>query len=216
MARYGSPFGSTLRPQLPGPIETDAMFEVPGSRWAAVADEAERDGLMVVTDAKYGFGCMDGLLHVSLLRSAMITQPTPGPAPRGKPAPTYSDLGRHTIRLAIGRFNIDAPHEAQPAVLAETLFNPPIAYTGRPVSAGLEAVNAGPSLVPAWAKPIDKERWALRLHETLGHEGVCKVAASAVEQSVLDLNDVPQRKVTRRGVRVKPYQIVSLGLTRTQ
>ena len=55
-ARYGGPFGSVLRPQSPGPLSHDAAFEVPGSRWAAVADDTESEGLLVVTEAKYGFG----------------------------------------------------------------------------------------------------------------------------------------------------------------
>jgi alpha-mannosidase len=219
-ARYGSPFGSTQRPQLPGPIENDAMFEAPASRWAAVADDTGGDGLALVTEAKYGFGCMNGLLHVSLLRTAMITQPTQGPPRRTMKGrrgalPTYSDLGRHKIQLAIGRYSTDAPREEQPAAWAETLFNQPIAYTGRPVSAGLRGIDAAPGLIPAWAKPLTNKRWVLRLHETLGQRGTCKIdTASTKELSRLDLNDESQGKVTRRGLRIEPYQIVSVGLSR--
>ena len=72
-ARYGAPFGSALRPQFGNTIGDDARFEVPASRWACIADETESDGLMVITEAKYGFGCRDGLLHLSLVRSAYVT-----------------------------------------------------------------------------------------------------------------------------------------------
>ena len=216
-ARYGSPFGSTLRSQLPGPLEIDAMFEVPASRWAAVADDAETDGLAVVTEAKYGFGCLDGLLHVSLLRSAKITEPMPGPALRqtgdGEP-PDFSDLGKHTVRLAVGRYYSDAPRDEQPAALAETLYNPPIAYTGRPVSAGLRGLDAGPGVTPAWAKPIGKDRWVLRLHETLGRNANCKINGTTKELSRMDLNNTVVSTVPRRGLRVKPYEIVSVGVDR--
>lgn len=219
-ARYGSPFGSTLRSQLPGPIENDAMFEAPASRWAAVTDDTESDGLALIAEAKYGFGCMDGLLHLSLLRSARITQPPQGPPRRPIKGhrgamPEFSDLGHHKIRLAVGRYAAESPRDEQPAAWAETLFNPPITYTGRSVSAGLQGIDAEPGLIPAWAKPIAKDRWALRLHETLGRSGICKIDAPATgEMSRLNLNDESEGRITRRGLRVKPYQIVSVGLTR--
>ena len=219
MARYGSPFGSTLRAQTPGPLEHDAMFEVPASRWAAVTNDTETDGLALATESKYGFGCMDGLLHVSLLRSAKITLPVTGPPLRNasgknKP-PTYSDLGQHTIRLAIGRYTADAPIAEQPAALADALFTQPINYTGKPVSAGLNRIDAGPGLVPAWAKPIAKNRWALRLHETLGQAADCNIdTVSGGGLDRLDLNDATETKLRGKNINIKPYQIVSVGVHR--
>jgi alpha-mannosidase len=64
---------------------------------------------MVVTEAKYGVSCRDGNLGVTLLR----TQPHVGyedharayPAHLSRlpqPATKYTDLGRHTIELAVG------------------------------------------------------------------------------------------------------------------
>lgn len=214
-ARYGAPFGSTLRAQLPGPLEADAMFEAPGSRWAAVADDGESDGLAIVSEAKYGFGCMDGLLHVSLLRSALVTRPIQGPprrAVKGGDVPTYSDLGRHTIRLAVGRFSRQAPSEEQPPAWAETLFNPPLEYVGRPVSAGLGSLSFDAGVVPAWAKPIDKGRWVLRLHETLGRAGVCRLDPADAALTRLDLNDQALGHIKRGRVDVKPYELVSVGV----
>lgn len=217
-ARFGAPFGGTTRPQSPGPIENDAMFEVPASRWAVVCDDGGSEGLTLVTESKYGFGCADGLLHVSLLRSAKITQPVPGAPRRGDKrgaAPRYSDLGRHDVRLALGRFRADAPLQEQPAALAETLFNPPIVYTGRPVSAGLAGFEAGPGLVASWAKPLSAKRWVLRLHETLGQNAVCRVDADKLwKLSRLDLRDQATGNVTRNRVHVKPYQILSLAFSR--
>ncbi|GAB4109815.1 MAG: hypothetical protein Kow00105_18570 [Phycisphaeraceae bacterium] len=217
-ARYGAPFASTTRPQLPGPIETDAMFEAPASRWAAVSDDHESDGLTIVTEAKYGYGCINGLLHVSLLRSARVTEPVSGaprrPMPDGSEIPAYSDLGRHRIRLAVGRYASTLSCEDQPAVLADTLFNPPIEYTGRPMSAGLEHVESGPGLVPAWAKPLGRGHWVLRLHETLGVETNCRLRATDAEIEKLNLQDEVVARVSGRGIRVKPYQIVSVGIRR--
>ncbi len=220
MARYGSPFGSTLRSQLSGTIETDAMYEAPASRWAAVTNDTETDGLSLISESKYGFGCMNGLLHLSLLRSAKITQPVTGPPRRRAKGqrgdvPIYSDLGKHTIHLAVGRYDCNRPVEQQPAALAETLFNQPFTYTGKPISAGLRTIVTGPGVVPAWAKPIKPGLWSLRLHEILGRAERCKVQThEAAALTRLDLNDKQQTRVTSRGLTVKPYQIVSVGITR--
>ncbi|MBL4576420.1 MAG: alpha-mannosidase, partial [Opitutaceae bacterium] len=73
-ARYGNPFGSILRSQQPGELHNEAKFEVSGSRYAMVFDETEDKGLYIVTESKYGFGSASGLLHLSLLRGAMITE----------------------------------------------------------------------------------------------------------------------------------------------
>src|SRR5690606_22259918 len=59
-ARCGAPFGSTLRPQLATAPQVDGMWEWPMSRWATVSDDGERNGLFVVTEAKYGLSCGDG------------------------------------------------------------------------------------------------------------------------------------------------------------
>ena len=182
-ARFGAPYGSTLRPQLSGSLATDAMFEVPGSRWAAVSDDTERDGVMLITESKYGFGCLDGLLHVSLLRSCKVTPPNRGGGNYAiqSTGPDLADIGRHTIRLALGRFSAGLPREENPAALADALYTPAIPYTGRPRDAGLLSVEGGPSLVPAWAKPLGPEmhggptRWVLRLHETLGRRGTARL-----------------------------------------
>ena len=48
---------------------------MPASRWAAVADETEHEGLFVVTEASYGFSCRDGELGLSLVRSAAVLGP---------------------------------------------------------------------------------------------------------------------------------------------
>ncbi|MEM6459537.1 MAG: glycoside hydrolase family 38 C-terminal domain-containing protein [Planctomycetota bacterium] len=180
-ARYGAPFGSAPRPQLPGGLAADAAFEVPGSRWAAVADDTEADGLMLVTRDKYGFGSHDGTLHLSVVRSAKVT-----PANRGATVDTleaapdadFSDLGRHRVRLALGRYTADAPRSEQPAVLADTLFTEPIEVEAKPTDALLPTMSDTPaSLVPAWVKPTG-DGCLLRLHETLGRRGRLRLDAA--------------------------------------
>jgi hypothetical protein len=57
------------------------MFGVPGSRWAVVADDSERDGLMLIKESRYEFGCINGMLHVSLVRSPKVTLTIGGVVP---------------------------------------------------------------------------------------------------------------------------------------
>ncbi|MEK7412796.1 MAG: glycoside hydrolase family 38 C-terminal domain-containing protein, partial [Planctomycetota bacterium] len=51
-ARFGLPFGSIARSQLPGIEKDEAAWEVPGSRWAAVGDDAGH-GLAICAEAKF-------------------------------------------------------------------------------------------------------------------------------------------------------------------
>ncbi len=190
-ARYGAPFGSVLRSQTPGELSDEAKWEVPASRWAAVTDETEGDGLFVVTEAKYGFACRDGVLGLSLVRSATITcesgeahaRQSHPPSLRRTQAPSrFSDMGKHHIALALGRHDAGAPREEQASAVADGLFTAPVAYRGAAVDAGLLGIEGGDTLQPTWAKPADVVTgkgggraglgaWVLRLNETLGRRG---------------------------------------------
>lgn len=223
-ARFGAPYGSVLRPQTRGPLANEAMFEVPGSRWAAVADDTERDGFMIVTEAKYGFGCCDGLLHFSLIRSPLLTGH--GGNDEGNDSAnageTCSDLGQHSIRFAVGRYDADAPRDELPAMLADTLFTPAIRVATTPGSTGLMSITGGASLIPAWCKPADaaNDGYTLRLHETLGRRGqtILELAPGLVAKPVDLKGDDVDHTTTADGDRVlidfKPYQIISLRIRR--
>jgi len=223
MARFGAPFGSVLRSQMPGESKDEAMWEVPGSRWAAVTDDAGAEGLWVATEAKYGFRARNGTLDVTLLRSPVHTG-APGEshhwmypdAMRGAyPKAGHIDLGVHHIRLALGAFYPLAPREEQPAALAESLFAEPVAYSGAPVTGPLLALEGGESLVPAWAKPADEGAgWVLRLHETLGREGETRVrlAAGWTCERVNALEQVIGGETLNGTVRFGAYDLVSLRL----
>lgn len=220
MARFGGPFGSVLRAQVRGRPEDEAQWEVPASRWALVADDGEREGLMVVTEARYGFACRSGVLDVSLLRSALVTgenrkfQRALPSALREHRGPRFSDLGPQTIELALGRFDGAASRAEMPAMLAETLFAPPVPCRGPARSAGLLGLEGGESLVPAWAKPLAQERWLLRCHETMGRRG-STVVRLAPDWRVrrADADEKPVGPPVK-AVGFAPYEIVSLVVER--
>ncbi len=182
-ARFGAPFGSVRRPQLGGNLSAEAMWEVPASRWAQVSDDSESEGFFMATEAKFGFSCRDGALGLSLVRSAKIPSEDRGHFPGSHPEPIrrtlsphlVSDIGRHRIEIAIGRFDPAAPREEHPAALAEILFTPMLEYRGPARECGLLGLSGGDSLQPVWAIPVAKDRWILRLHETLGRSGTAKL-----------------------------------------
>lgn len=213
-ARYGAPFGSVLRGQWSGYPREEAQWEVPGSRWMAVCDDAQSEGLAILTEAKYGFTTRDGAVGVSLLRSALVTEANDHPKIRVTPdRPVHSDLGKHTIELALSRYSPGLPAHEQPAALADVLFTPCVPYAGEAVSAGLERVDGVPSAVPAWAEPVEGG-WVLRLHETLGRRGAVKLGLSAgAKAEPVDLLGRPQGDA-KTPLAVAPYQVRSIKIAR--
>jgi alpha-mannosidase len=224
-ARYGAPFGSVTRPQQPGSLADEAMWEVPASRWAAVCDEGELNGLMIVTEAKYGFTCRDGSMGVSLIRSAKITceeHKDTGAFPvslrRTMRESQYSDVGEHHIRLAIGRYNAAAQRGEQPAALADALYTQNIPYQGGPRDCGFLGLYGGETLHATWAKPLAKGRWILRLNETLGHRGVARLALmdgwTARRANLLD--EVAEEAEIISEVPFRPYELITLQIERNE
>ncbi|MCF7688028.1 MAG: alpha-mannosidase [Cephaloticoccus sp.] len=225
--RCGTPFGSVLRPQLATNREVEAMWEWPMSRWATVTDEGERTGLFVLTAAKYGLNCREGNLGLTLLRTPQQVgfeehaKAYPAHLSRlPKPANTHTDLGRHTIELALGHYNLTAPRAEQPAALAETLFTPPVAYRGKPVAAAFPGLEGGDTLIPHWAQPESRDggqqSWVLRLHEVSGQRGQARLKlAPGWRAQKINLHgaalDAPLRGTT---LAFAPYDIISLRLTR--
>jgi len=220
-ARFGAPFGSTLRPQKQGPLANDAMFESPGSRWAAVSDDTEAEGLMLVTEAKYGFGCSNGLLHLSLIRSPLHTghRGEEGGNASANTGQECSDLGKHTIHFAVGLYSAQSPREYLPAMLADTLYAPAIHTKAVPTNTGMLRLEGGDSLIPAWCKPqpsdSSESSYILRLHETLGRRGTAKLHLShGFKSKAVDLNNhlIKELPENHEGFEIdfEPYQIISV------
>jgi alpha-mannosidase len=199
---------------------------VPGSRWAAIGHDGERDGLWIATEAKYGFSARDGVLGLSVLRSPLMTgfESRGVASPRGlcrTPATSeFSDQGPALIRLAVGRHDIAAPQAEQPAVLADTLFTRPLSYVGAAVAApsGFAGLEGGSTLIPAWALPAGSNgSWILRLHEVAGQAGEAQLRLGVGWRArPVDLLQRPLgRSLGPDGrVRFRPYQIVSLLIAR--
>lgn len=208
-ARFGLPFGAIARPQLPGTEKDEAAWEVPGSRWAAVGDDAGH-GLAMCSEAKFGFSCREGDLGLSLLRSP--THPDP-----------EADQGAHRLRLAVGRHRAhDDGVLLATAASADALFVPAVVARGGKAPQAPATWRDTGSLVPSWALPSRTgPGFVLRAHETNGEAGTAILELSEPAQAVELVNLLEQRigsvrklGKTRFAVSYKPYQIVSVLVRR--
>ncbi|MDD5677533.1 MAG: glycoside hydrolase family 38 C-terminal domain-containing protein [Kiritimatiellae bacterium] len=192
-ARFGGPLNSVLRPQAPGSHADEAKWETPASRWAAALDGAGTAGAAIVTEAKYGFSCREGVLGLTLLRSPKDQDP-------------YADMGRHIIRFALGKHFISgfADGRDNTAAAAETLFAPIIIYTGKPVPAPCSVAHGG-SLVPSWVLPSETGGgYILRMHEAMGSAGkaVIRFAKKPKTVTLVDILEKPLKplKIKKDGI----------------
>jgi len=159
VARYGNPFGSIDRNQKSGDQKDAAQWEVPASRWMAVLDGQGR-GLSIITEAKYGFSCRNGVAGVSLLRSPKSPDP-------------FADMGRHQISFAIGRYRaLTTESGLSTAAEAEAAYTPPlVASYDSEKDIPFQFLDTG-GIVPAAVLPAEKGKgYVIRLHDTAGTAG---------------------------------------------
>lgn len=213
MARFGAPFGSTLRPQQAGDPRTEAMYEVPASRWVSVSDDGEQAGLSLITEAKYGFTVRNGTIGVSLLRSAFISDSDKhGGIRQLKNANPNSDIGRFLISGAVTACHAGLPREQQPAALAESLYQPaiPVSQAGR--ACPFRGLEGGETLIPVWVRPEADGSFVVRLNETMGRRGACTVLlAEGASAEGVDLSGNALPGVLEgKSLHFEPYALLGL------
>lgn len=210
-AMFGCPFGAIARPQLPGVEADEAMWEVPGSRWAAVIPDSGDDGLAIVAESKLGYAARDGVLSVSLLRGARWPDPD-------------ADRGHHTMRLALGRFRHAADSQNfSTSMAADALYSPPLRYTGQ-LHAGLFRWEALGTVNPSWCAPssLHPDAYFIRLHETAGRSGVAELhlqhpvqQAEFVDLRERSLETLPVNANGRIAIPYRPWQILTVRIHRS-
>ncbi|MGF1657123.1 MAG: alpha-mannosidase [Verrucomicrobiales bacterium] len=214
-ACYGAPFGSVRRPQKDCQLSADAQFEVPASRWAVVGDEGEHEALALIAKDRYGFGCRDGLLHCTLVRSALITdQHLNRPLRQHEYPHDHSDLGSHVFDMALAWGGMDVPRGEQPAALAERLYVEPLEVAAPPRASGFLGLEGGETVVPSWAKPAESgEGWILRLHETRGQRGTVKIKlAEGWKATRTCLSETTSEPMADAKVPFLPYSLLSIRI----
>jgi alpha-mannosidase len=222
-ARYGAPYGSVARAQKPGTPHEEAMWEVPGSRWAAVTGESGQSGLAIVSEAKYGFACRDGELSLTLLRAPMDLASEWPLNPRRHLPKHQVEFGQHTLRFALVRHHAESTQgQLSTPAMAEALYAPaPVVRTARQtVQPPLRFTSDLGSVIPSWVLPSqDGQAYILRLNETCGLDGQVRIAftqpfkrVSRVDflERAMGGGCVQQISPTEILVTVGPYQLVSL------
>ncbi len=217
-ALFAAPFGGQWRPQTSGDSRAASLWEAPANRWVLASNDGRREGAFIVAESKYGFTCHDGLLSVTLLKSAKITVTNAFPASFNlrKQEPKWSDLGRQTVQMALGRLDENSPRAEHPGALAETLFAQPLRVNA-PEMALPVAIEGLPSLVPVWTVPLGKDHFVLRLHETIGREGTIRLPQTRGWKVRRIDRAFPQQhagKTVRGEIAVGPFEIVSLEFSK--
>ena len=144
---------------------------MPGSRWAAVADDGERSGLALITEANTASLPATANPTVSLLRGARITDGTTTAAPRQRPesAPAYLATHRSgqacAIRLAVGVTRPRGRGGTAPGRSGRHAFATPLKTVRMRWTSAGRAANACTR-----AQLLDARNW-LRLHEVSGERG---------------------------------------------
>ncbi|MEO2047582.1 MAG: glycoside hydrolase family 38 C-terminal domain-containing protein [Pirellulales bacterium] len=207
-ARFGCPFGAIERPQLAGTEADEAMWEVPGSRWAAVQYDGGTDGLAILAESKLGYAARDGTLSISLLRSPMWPDAT-------------ADLGVHTMPFALGRLHLETTNDQlSTSMAADALFSPPLLHRGVSLRALFHWQRLG-SINASWCAPsvVESNAYFVRLHETAGRPGtaVLQLAHTAAGAELVDFLEqhLAELKVGRDGtiaIPYRPWQILTLRI----
>jgi alpha-mannosidase len=160
-ATYEMQFGYTERPTHYSTSHDRARYEVPGHRFADLAEHGF--GAAVLTDCKYGYSCYGNELRISLLRASKSPDPE-------------ADMGRHEFAYAL------LPHAGgwrEASVVAEAArFNQPLRWSvsGSELQARSYASVDDPNLVLDTIKRAeDSDAVVLRLYEAHGARGVARV-----------------------------------------
>jgi len=205
--KYDIPFGI---------IERKGMdMDVPANGFAyAVREEREKNSLMLITDSKYGFRCVDNSMAVTLIRSSYDPDP-------------YPEQGIHrfkiTLCLAKGGSNkklMDLAYDTNHpfSVLSNTAHGGSLGLT-----ASFLGLGGGSALISPVKMPEGQNRskkLVIRLYETEGKESTVSLRLSRRVQQAYFM-DINENKGTDSGISVRdhlvsfpirPYSLVNICL----
>jgi alpha-mannosidase len=154
-ATYETMFGAVERPTHANTDADLAQYEVPGHRWADLAEPGF--GVALLSNARYGFSTFGEQMALSLVRGSRSPDPN-------------ADIGEHRFAYAL------YPHAGDwrtACVVAEAArFNRPLLWTGGEVAPILKQPLAGAApaqVVIDTIKPAeDGDGWIVRIYESSG------------------------------------------------
>jgi alpha-mannosidase len=209
----GCHFGHLTRPTTRNNSQERARFEFPAHGWLDLSERGR--GIALVTKAKFGHSCYEGVIGLSLLRSPKHPDPT-------------ADRGDHEFTYALVPHEGDwhaahVTHEAESlnaSLFAEAL-NADEKGSCRewsPFTLNAEGCDAH---VSAINRSLDAKRLIVRLHESHNSRGVLRVKWNLPVKSVhaVDLLERPLEDVEishasdTTTIAVRPFQIITLAAT---
>ncbi len=198
-ATYDIQFGNVKRPTHWNTSWDYARFETVGHQWADLSERGY--GVSLMNDCKYGYDVKDHVMRLTLIKSAMVPDPT-------------ADQGEHEFTYSLFPHAGDW-YEGGTVPAAWSLNNPLTFADGRPSkdSFSLFRPSCDHVMIDAVKKAEDRDdAYVLRVHEFAGIRGAVDIASDARIESwqECDLLERPigdvQDKASIR-VSIKPYEI---------
>jgi alpha-mannosidase len=197
-ARYEIQYGSLERNATRSTSWDEAQFEAVGHQWADYSEKGF--GVALMNDSKYGYDIKEGVMRLSLLKSAEHPDPE---ADRGLQQFTYS-LYVHS----------EPWYASELIPLAWDLNAPLITVPGKALSENIVKITAGDVALDAVKKTEDGKDIIVRLHENHGGHARLKVefAVPISGWSEADLMEQPVGPFKKRYIikrELGPFEIVT-------
>jgi alpha-mannosidase len=169
-------FGAVRRPTHFSTDRDLARYEVPGHRWADLAEYGF--GAALLTDSTYGYSARGGTLRLSLLRAPRLPDPE-------------ADRGRHAFAYAV------LPHAGtwqDAGVVGEAAaFNARVRWTSGPQPGAWITVDGG-LVLQTVKRAEDGDGLVLRLYEPHGGRGTATVALDHPVRSAVRADLLARRR----------------------
>ncbi|MDR2176852.1 MAG: alpha-mannosidase [Treponema sp.] len=151
-ARYEIQYGSLERNTTRSTSWDEAQFEVVGHQWADYSEKGF--GVALMNDSKYGYDIKEGVMRLSLLKSAEHPD-------------TEADRGLHEFTYSI-YVHSGAWHESDLIPLAWDLNAPLVTVPGKILAGNLIEIKTADAALDAIKKTEDGKDLIIRFHENHG------------------------------------------------
>lgn len=151
-ARYEIQYGSLERNATRSTSWDEAQFEVAGHQWADYSEKGF--GIALMSDSKYGYDIKEGIMRLSLLKSAEHPDP-------------QADRGLHEFTYSI-YVHAEPWYNSDLIPLAWDLNTPLVTVSGQVPALGLLRISSPDVALDAVKKSEDGQDLIIRLHENHG------------------------------------------------
>ncbi|WP_373231334.1 alpha-mannosidase [Cohnella sp.] len=197
-ATYDIQFGNVKRPTHWNTSWDYARFETVGHQWADLSERGY--GVSLMNDCKYGYDVKDHVMRLTLIKSAMVPDPT-------------ADQGEHEFTYSLFPHAGDW-YDGETVQSAWSLNNPLTLKSGKPAetSFSLFRLSCDHVMIDAVKRAEDHDAIIIRIHEFAGIRGQTDIISGA-SIGFWQECDLLERPVGERQyeslirVPVKPYEI---------